>query len=272
MRRLIENYAELPSLLRRPMWKLWHKFILSREKREVALTCMNYGYADLDKPETIELLPRDENERYGMQLYHQAASWVDVTALDLLEVGAGRGGGASYITRYLKPKSYTGVDLSDKGIAFCNTYHDIPNLTFIKGDAEDLPFDDNSFDGVVNVESSRCYPHIERFFAEVMRVLKPGGHFLITDMRWEDDVVGLREGIKAHGFELKGEKNISQNVVRALDVDNTRRTTLMAQRVPKFLIKAFGEFAGVQGSGRYNGFASGKMQYWSFWFQKPAAS
>ena len=82
------------------------------------MTCMNYGYADLDNPKTIELKPEDEAERYGLQLYHQAASWANLKGKDVLEVGSGRGGGASYIARYLEPNSYVGIDLSEPGIQF----------------------------------------------------------------------------------------------------------------------------------------------------------
>ena len=264
MRKLVENYAELPGFLRKPLWRFWHSWIISREKHEIAMTCMNYGYAGMDSDRTIELRPADESERFGLQMYHQAASWVSVEGRDVLEVGSGRGGGASYLARYLHPRSYVGVDLSEPGIGFCNRHHQVPNLRFVKGDAEQLPFEDDTFDVVLNVESSRCYPHIMRFLAEVRRVLRPGGDFLLTDMRWRDDVPRLREQLTESGFRIVDEAEIRENVVRALDSDDTRKQALIGQRVPKFLIRAFGEFAGVHGSGRYASFASGDMEYWSF--------
>ena len=264
MRKLVENYAELPRFVRKPLWRFWHSWIISREKHEIVMTCMNYGYAGLDADRTIELWPNDESERYGLQMYHQAASWVPLEERDVLEVGSGRGGGASYLARYHHPRSYVGVDLSEPGIDFCNRHHEVPNLRFVKGDAEQLPFEDDSFDVVLNVESSRCYPHIMKFLSEVRRVLRPGGDFLLTDMRWRNDVPLLREQLTNSGFRIVDETEIRRNVVRALDSDDHRKQVLIGQRVPKFLIKAFGEFAGVRGSGRYASFASGDMEYWSF--------
>lgn len=264
MKRLVENYAELPRLLRKPLWRFWHSWIISREKSEVVMTCMNYGYAGSAAPETIELEPQDEDERYGLQMYDLAASWADLAGKRVLEVGSGRGGGASYLSRYKSPQEYVGLDLSDPGIEFCNSYHTVENLRFVKGDAEDLPFEDDSFDAVVNVESSRCYPNIMSFFSEVRRVLRPGGSFLLTDMRWKDDVPTLRKQLADAGFQIVAEKEIRENVVRALDTDDTRKTALIGQRIPRLLVKAFGEFAGVRGSGRYRSFASGQMEYWSF--------
>jgi SAM-dependent methyltransferase len=108
---------------------------------------MNYGYAPLhDHSETVKLDETDEPNRYFIQLYHHVVSAVDLTNLDVLEIGSGRGGGASYINRYLKPKALTGVDFSDKAIQFCKYTHDINGLSFIKGDAESLSFDAGRFD------------------------------------------------------------------------------------------------------------------------------
>ena len=44
-----------------------------------------------------------------------------------------------------------------------------------------------SFDVVINIEASHLYDDRARFFAEVLRVLKPGGHFCYTDGCWADD-------------------------------------------------------------------------------------
>ena len=264
MRSIVENYAELPRFIRKPLWRYWHSWIIARERKSVVMTCMNYGFAGLERPETIDLLERDENERYGLQMYNQAASWTSLEGKEVLEVGSGRGGGASFLSRYRKPRSYVGVDLSEPGIRFCNDHHRVDNLRFVKGDAEALPFADDSFDAIVNVESSRCYPHIERFFAEVKRVLRPGGTFLLTDMRWKEDVPKLRAQLADAGLSIETEREISANVVQALDIDDERKRGLINTRIPRLFIAAFGEFAGVRGSGRYASFASGRMEYWSF--------
>jgi ubiquinone/menaquinone biosynthesis C-methylase UbiE len=58
----------------------------------------------------------------------------------------------------------------------------------VQGDAENLPFDDESFDAVINIEASHLYPQLPRFLAEVARVLRPGGHFLYADLRPGADI------------------------------------------------------------------------------------
>ncbi len=264
MQKLVQYYCELPTTFRRPLWQLWHKLILRFDKNKEAIF-MNYGYQSLNGDEQLGLFtPRDEENRYCIQLYHHVASQVLQEGKDVLEVGSGRGGGAEYLTRYLKPKSYVGIDISSSVIAFCNKTHKQPGLSFKKGFAEKLEFPDQSFDSVVNVESARCYANIQGFFNEVYRVLKPGGHFLFADMIVKGEIDEIREKLKHSGLELVQEQNISASVVKALDLDHNRRNKMVNTFVPKFLRKSFLQFAGAKGTERYDAFASGRIEYWSF--------
>src|SRR5882757_8753515 len=129
----------------------------------------------------VPLAPSDEPNRACIQLYHRTATQVDLSGKRMLEVGCGHGGGASYLTRTLHPASYTGLDLNVAGIAFCRKIHNLPGLEFVQSNAENLPFPDQSFDALINIESSNHYPQLPRFLAEVARVLCPGGHFLYAD-------------------------------------------------------------------------------------------
>jgi ubiquinone/menaquinone biosynthesis C-methylase UbiE len=139
---------------------------------------------------------------------------------------------------------------------------------FKKGFAEKLEFPDQSFDSVVNVESARCYADIQGFFKEVHRVLRPGGNFLFADMVVKGEIDEIREKINRSGLKIVEEKNISQNVVKALDLDHNRRNKMVNSFVPKFLRKSFLQFAGAKGSERYDSFATGRIEYWSFLLSK----
>ena len=264
MSKIVEWYCELPGFMRKPLWIFWHNFILSYDK-ETDLTLMNYGFEPLSgehpKPKLYQV---DEMERYSIQLYDYAVSHEPIQGKDVIEIGCGRGGGASYITRYLGVKSYMGVDLSQRGIDFCNKHHAVPNLRFVKGDALAVPAEDSSFDAVVNIESSRCYLSMERFLSEVKRILKPGGSFYFADMRRAEEMPDLLRQIAEAGFGTEKAIEITPNVVKALDMDADRRLTMIKERVPRPFLKNFNNFAGVKGTERYNAFASGAMQYWSF--------
>jgi ubiquinone/menaquinone biosynthesis C-methylase UbiE len=230
---------------------------------------MNYGYASLDNhAEHLELAVEDESDRYSIQLYHRVASGVDVENLDVLEIGSGRGGGASYIKRYLKPKMLIGVDFSEQAVLFSNRQHRVPGLSFAKGDAENLPFDDAQVDVVINVESSHCYGSMEAFLAQVRRVLRPGGYFLYADFRSEKDFELLNCQLRSSGMIILQEQDITPNVVRSLELDNERKLTLIQRYFPKWLLRSFQDFAGIKGSKIYEGFFSKRMLYKCYVLQK----
>lgn len=210
---------------------------------------MNYGWASLDPAASaLSLRSEDERDRYSIQLYHRVAGAVDLRGRDVLEVGCGRGGGASYVTRYLRPGSYTGLDLAPQAVKFCSKHYTTPGLSFVRGDAEAIEFEEASFDAVVNIESSHCYISMARFLDGVHRVLRPGGFFLYTDHRAAKDVDAWRRQLEGAGLTLVEEEDITANVVRALELDNERKQGLIRAKVPRILWSIFDEFAAMEGT------------------------
>ena len=268
MRNIAESYAESPKFVRKTLWKIWHNYLISRDP-EFEIKCMNYGYADIDNNlEPLELEEEDKPEGFCLNLYHQDIAGNEIKGNELLEVGCGRGGGASFISRYFHPKSYVGLDLSKKAIKFCNANYDVPGLSFIRGSADDLPFEDKSFDDVINVESSRCYTDMDGFLSEVHRVLKPNGYLLFSDMRTIEGNELLKEQFKNAHLKIIEEKNILPNVLEALKLDNERRKNLILKKSPKFLHKSANEFSGLIGTERYRLFEEGIMNYYHYTLQK----
>jgi fatty-acid O-methyltransferase len=89
----------------------------------------NWSYEE-DPPMGLPLDAGDEPNRYPIQLYHSTATQNGgLAGKRVLEVGCGRGGGASYLTRTLTPVSYVGLDLNAASIEFCQHRHPIPGLT-----------------------------------------------------------------------------------------------------------------------------------------------
>lgn len=264
MKKVVEKYAELPAIIRKPFWKIWHKLLISLDKTN-EVTFMNYGFEGDIADKRPDLMEKDEVNRYCIQLYNHVVQPVKLDNLDVLEVGSGRGGGASFISRYHNPKSYTGMDISESVVKYCNKIHNqVKNLRFVRGIAEKLPFENHQYDVIVNVESARCYTSLTGFFKEVHRVLRPGGKFLFADMIKQHEVDELIPKLNACGFTTESSRNISSNIVKSLLIDHERRNSLINKRTPSFLHSSFAEFAGTKGSERFEGFSSGKMQYWSF--------
>ena len=95
MSNIIERYAELPLLLRGPLWKIWHRYIHSKDKT-LGIKFLNYGYVELDySKQLLDLQSEDEAERTCIQMYNQVIRGIDLNGKTVLEVGCGRGGGAT---------------------------------------------------------------------------------------------------------------------------------------------------------------------------------
>ena len=269
MSNIAYSYCELPTFIRKPIWRILHRIISSKDAAK-EIVFMNYGYAyGNGSGGAVQLKECDEEDRYCLQLYDLVGGREEhLTGKNVLEIGCGRGGGASYLTRYFSPSAYLGVDISKNVIDFCKRVHRNDKLQFQRGEAEDVPVQDSSVDSIVNVESSRCYRNKNAFFAEVSRVLKPGGTLLFADMRQPHEIDELEEQFASNSLEIKEKEDITPGVVRALEKDHSRRISMIQRLTPFYLRRAVPDFAGVKESKRYNSFASGSMLYLRYLVQK----
>jgi ubiquinone/menaquinone biosynthesis C-methylase UbiE len=258
--------------VKRLLWRAWYEF-LARRYQDRQWTFMNYGHRSPLGSAPLALATGEEPDRSCIQLYHLVASAVDLTGRDVLEVGSGRGGGAAYVARHLRPSRVVGVDVSSQAVAFCRKRHSAPGLSFEVGTAERLGFASASFDAVVNVESSHCYGDMGAFVREVQRVLRPDGYFLYADFRWRTELDAWRAGLLAAGLRLIAERDITLGIVAALDADDEWKRGLIETRVDRPLVRTFRQFAALRGTLLYDKLRSGTVVYRAFVFQNdPAAA
>lgn len=251
--------------IRNAFYKVWYWY-LNTIDNNAEVIFMNFGFSSND--EKIELEENDEKNRYSAQLYNLVATSINIKGKNILEVGCGRGGGLSYINRYLSPNSVTGVDLNRKAIKFCKKHYPENNNTFLQANAQNLPFSDNSYDVVINIESSHRYPQPELFFAEVLRVLKPGGYFLFADFRDDIEVNRLDSQLKNSKFQLEKRQDITSNVVEALKLATPGREILIKEILPVFLQSLGKNFAATEGSQTFKKFLIRKLVYLHYIFKK----
>ncbi|MBI2011240.1 class I SAM-dependent methyltransferase [Candidatus Daviesbacteria bacterium] len=229
---------------------------------------LNYGFAGKLK---ITLSKDEESLRFGLQMYHHVASKVSLNNKKILEVGCGRGGGASYIAKTFKVKSYLGVDFSSSAIKFCQKYYkNQKNLKFSFAEAHNLPRVRGGFDILINVESSQTYHDEVGFFKEVFKILKKGGYFLLVTPRASEKVDPLINDLKDVGFQVKNVEDITPNVIKALDIDSKRKASLIRQYAPsRFLKKSMEIFSAMPGTYHYNNFKKRDFVYLLKILQKP---
>lgn len=251
----------MPSL-QQTFWKIWYQYISKRIGND-PVNFLNYGYMP-PEGNTIELHSDDEMNRPAIQLYHHVASGAELKNKNVLEVSCGHGGGASFIKRYHQPKTYTGIDQNPKAIERNQKNYKHLDIDFRVDDAQNLHFPENTFDAVINIEASHCYPRQDSFFKSAYRVLRQNGHLLYADFRTPTDTIQLEKDMSDAGFQIKSKTNITPHVVRALQTTSERYRNLVHKLAPKFLHNSMEMFAAVEGTKIYNYFVNGERIYWNY--------
>lgn len=260
---IIDRLLSVRSL-RKALWKYWYPFLTQRVKKEKVLF-LNYAFEE-DPPMRIPLAPEEEPNRGCIQLYHHVGTLSDLKGKRVLEVGCGHGGGAGYLSRLAE--SYVGMDLNPAGIAFCRSTRRSPNLSFVQGDAERIPFPDHSFKAAINVESSHCYPDFPRFLSEAARVLAPGGRLHYADFRFQDAVPDWERDLAGAPFKILKQRDISREVLRGMDMNSERSLGLIVNLLPGWMENLGRDFAGIKGSRIYTALKEGRVSYRSYLLEK----
>ncbi|MGH9195525.1 MAG: class I SAM-dependent methyltransferase [Acidimicrobiia bacterium] len=132
---------------------------------------LNWGYWKADTETQIEAC---EN------LVDLVLSLVPQLSGQVLDVACGLGGGAKRLARRLPPANITGINIMKDQLEVCAKR--VPEARFLEMSATSMEFSDSSFDCVLCVEAAMHFDTRERFLAEALRVLKPGGYLSLADI------------------------------------------------------------------------------------------
>lgn len=99
--------------------------------------------------------------------------------LQLLDIGCGTGRLLKLLAHELPQARLTGLDLAPNMLQQARERLE-DQVCLIQGDAEQLPFADQTFDLVVSSSTFQWLTQLDRCFDEVIRVLKPGGRFVFS--------------------------------------------------------------------------------------------
>ncbi|MCB0870378.1 MAG: class I SAM-dependent methyltransferase [Solirubrobacterales bacterium] len=120
----------------------------------------------------------------------------------VLDLGCGTGAGTLFLAREFPTASVRGLDLSPEMIAKAQAKIGLDpdaRVSFRSGDASSLPYGDNSFDLVAQI-------NMPVFFREIERVLRPGGGLVIASSLGDSTPFStpeklVRRKLASHGFD-----------------------------------------------------------------------
>ena len=145
------------------------------------------GYYNIPKQDYPDLIAEIEKEKFQT----------------LLDAGCGTAPLVSLIADKYPECHFYGIDITPKMIEIANDKH-IKNATFVVGDCENLPFEENMFDVIVCSMSIHHYPCTQDFFNSVYRCLKPNGRLILRDVTSASILIWLGNKLVAPIVHLFG--------------------------------------------------------------------
>lgn len=131
-----------------------------------------YNYTSL-KPSLFNSDRRIRKAETIVRVCQDFARPHDLSRLDVLDVGSSNGIIDNHLADFFHHVS--GIDIDEPAMAHARKTFPKDNLSFETGDAMSMSFPDNHFDVAVCTQIYEHVPDATRMFAEIFRVLKPGG-------------------------------------------------------------------------------------------------
>jgi demethylmenaquinone methyltransferase/2-methoxy-6-polyprenyl-1,4-benzoquinol methylase len=138
---------------------------------------MSAGLHRLWKEATVAELPMPRSAASRPYAHLDVAGGTGDVAFRVLDRGEGRAPGKVAVTVL----DINGEMLKVGRERAAKRYPQGAALEFIQGNAEELPFDDRSFDGYTIAFGIRNVPRIQKALHEAYRVLRPGGRLLVLE-------------------------------------------------------------------------------------------
>lgn len=186
------------------------------------------------------------------------------TGDSVLDLGSGAGNDC-FVARSLvgKEGKVVGLDFTEQMLlkARANAAKlNFDNVEFVKGDIEEMPLPDNTFDVVISNCVLNLVPNKEKAFAQIYRVLNEGGHFSISDVVLDGELPGkLQNAAEMYAGCVSGaiQKNSYLNIIKdagfnQVEVKKDKVITIPDEILTKYITKEEITELKAKGTGIYS--------------------
>ena len=126
----------------------------------------------------------------------------------ILDIGCGTGAALRHAATLGARGALVGVDPVPRMVEIAEERRGEAPLRLLVGAAEALPVDDSSFDVVLAFDSYDHWRDPPRGLAEVRRVLRPGGRFVVVKDGGVPALRSFSAQVNAAGFRVESEEKI----------------------------------------------------------------
>ncbi len=192
----------------------------------------------------------------SVRLVFEVIGSLDLNNRTVVEIGCGRGGNSRLVAEKFSAQ-VIGIDMSSEAIEFCRKTHVDNSIGFQGGRcAEHSPRTMRYCDAVLNVESSHSYGNLPKFLSEVRRICRPEAWFLHTDFLSPEDWDYVRMRLKALGFAVEDDRDITANVLASRDQASNNWEQVYGDGNPRVA-----NFLALPGSAIYEQLRAGLLEY-----------
>ncbi len=161
----------------------------------------------------------------------------------VLDLGSGAGNDCFVASTIVGDEGHvTGLDFTESMVEKANQNKaktGIKNIDFVQGDIEEMPFESNLFDVIISNCVLNLVSDKSKAFSKIFRVLKPGGHFCISDVV----IVGqlpekLRNDAEMYAGCVSGalDKDIYINIIETIGFQNIEVHKLKSITIPEEIL------------------------------------
>lgn len=184
-------------------------WVVARRRGSIDAAAASLRTSSAPSAQLYERLGRLIGGLYDRFARETADALETIAAPNVLEIGPGPGELAARLARLVPDLRYTGLDVDPAMVVLAGARAEhlgvADRVRFVVGDVAAMPFEDGSFDLVVSSFSAHHWPDAKAAFAEIRRVLRPGGRAIVYDLpdgwgRLETGAAGLAEAAAAGGF------------------------------------------------------------------------